>query len=295
MKGIILAGGSGTRLYPVTRSISKQLLPIYDKPMIYYPLSVLMLAGIKEILIITGRNKRSIEDHFDRSIELEMQLESQGKLELLDRIRKISDIQVHFIRQKETKGLGHAVLCARQFIGDEPFAVLLGDDLVYTKPNEFPCLKQLIQYYNEISTDYPKDINILGVRHVGKDNIHKYGIVKVDRSSNDPWRILDLVEKPNDYNQINSDLAILGRYILGPQIFNLLENALPGANGEIQLTDAIKKLSSYEHVYAHEFEGRRYDIGDKEGFLEATVEYALRSPELHDKFNQFLLNTIRSK
>lgn len=294
-KAIIPAAGLGTRFLPATKAQPKEMLPIVDTPTIQYIVEEAINSGIKEILIITGRNKRSIEDHFDRSIELEMQLESQGKLELLDRIRKISDIQVHFIRQKETKGLGHAVLCARQFIGDEPFAVLLGDDLVYTKPNEFPCLKQLIQYYNEISTDYPKDINILGVRHVGKDNIHKYGIVKVDRSSNDPWRILDLVEKPNDYNQINSDLAILGRYILGPQIFNLLENALPGANGEIQLTDAIKKLSSYEHVYAHEFEGRRYDIGDKEGFLEATVEYALRSPELHDKFNQFLLNTIRSK
>ena len=241
-----------------------------------------MASGIEEILIITGRNKRSIEDHFDRSLELEQQLRAQGKYDLLKMVEEISDVTVHFIRQKEAKGLGHAVLCARQFVGDEPFAVLLGDDLVDAA---VPCLSQLIDVYQELSG------SVLGVQPVPKAQVSQYGIVDPRPVKPNVWQAVTLVEKPA-VEEAPSDLAVLGRYVLMPEIFELLAHTPPGRGGEIQLTDAICALAAREKVYAYQFDGRRYDIGDKEGFLEATVEQALKRPELRDRFMAYLVRSV---
>ena len=281
-KAIIPAAGLGTRFLPATKAQPKEMLPIVDKPAIQFIIEEAIDSGIEEILIITGRNKRSIEDHFDRSIELEMQLKSQGKYDLLKMIEKISDIRVHFIRQKEAKGLGHAVLCAKQFVGNEPFAVLLGDDLVDAK---VPCLSQLINVYNDYNG------SVLGVQPVQKDMVSSYGIVKPEEIKPNIWKAVDLIEKPS-VEEAPSNLAVLGRYILEPEIFDILEHTLPGRGGEIQLTDAIRELAQKKPVYAYHFFGRRYDIGDKEGFLEATVEQALKQPELRDRFIAYLVKSI---
>ncbi|BEU88597.1 UTP--glucose-1-phosphate uridylyltransferase GalU [Selenomonas sp. TAMA-11512] len=281
-KAVIPAAGLGTRFLPATKAQPKEMLPIVDTPAIQYIVEEAIASGIEEILIITGRNKRSIEDHFDRSLELELQLKAQGKYDQLKMIEEISDIQVHFVRQKEAKGLGHAVLCAKQFIGEEPFAVLLGDDLVDAK---VPALAQLIQAYDDMGG------SILGVQKVASKDVSRYGIVRPKSVKPRVWQALDLVEKPSP-EDAPSELAVLGRYVLTPAIFDLLEKTQPGAGGEIQLTDAISRLSTKEAVFAYAFEGRRYDIGDKEGFLEATVEYALKRPELRDPFLSYLTNTI---
>lgn len=283
-KAVIPAAGLGTRFLPATKAQPKEMLPIVDTPAIQYIVEEAIVSGIEEILIITGRNKRSIEDHFDRSLELELQLKAQGKYDQLKMIEAISNIQVHFVRQKEAKGLGHAVLCARQFIGDEPFAVLLGDDLVDAK---VPALAQLIQAYEDMGG------SILGVQRVATEEVSRYGIVQPKSIKPNVWQALDLVEKPNP-EDAPSELAVLGRYILTPAIFELLEKTEPGAGGEIQLTDAIGRLGAKETVFAYAFEGRRYDIGDKEGYLEATVEYALKRPELRDAFLSYLTRTIGS-
>lgn len=281
-KAVIPAAGLGTRFLPATKAQPKEMLPIVDTPAIQYIVEEAIASGIEEILIITGRNKRSIEDHFDRSLELELQLKSQGKYDQLKMIEEISDIQVHFVRQKEARGLGHAVLCARQFIGDEPFAVLLGDDLVDAK---VPALAQLIQAYEDMGG------SILGVQKVASRDVSRYGIVRPKSVKPHVWQALDLVEKPSP-EDAPSELAVLGRYVLTPAIFGLLEKTEPGAGGEIQLTDAISRLAVKEAVFAYAFEGRRYDIGDKEGYLEATVEYALKRPELRDAFLSYLARTI---
>lgn len=281
-KAIIPAAGLGTRFLPATKAQPKEMLPIVDKPAIQFIVEEAIASGIEEILIITGRNKRSIEDHFDRSLELEMQLKSQGKYDMLNMIEEISNITIHFIRQKEAKGLGHAVLCARQFVGNEPFAVLLGDDLVDAS---VPCLAQLIDVYEDLGG------SVLGVQRVPRDKVSSYGIVKPRAVKPNIWQALNLVEKP-DVQDAPSDLAVLGRYILDPEIFAILEHTKPGRGGEIQLTDAICELASRKAVYAYNFYGRRYDIGDKEGFLEATVEYALKRPELRDKFMAYLVQSI---
>ena len=281
-KAIIPAAGLGTRFLPATKAQPKEMLPIVDKPAIQYIIEEALASGIEEILIITGRNKRSIEDHFDRSIELEMQLKSQGKYDQLKMIEKISDIQIHFIRQKEARGLGHAVLCARQFVGYEPFAVMLGDDIV---DNEVPCLSQLVDVYDDLGG------SVLGVQPVPTPMVSSYGIVNPRKVKPNVWQALDLIEKP-DEDEAPSNLAVLGRYILDPEIFNLLEKTEPGRGGEIQLTDAIRMLAKEQAVYAYQFKGRRYDIGDKEGFLEATVEQALKRPELRDRFMHYLVKTI---
>ena len=281
-KAIIPAAGLGTRFLPATKAQPKEMLPIVDKPAIQFIVEEALASGIEEILVIIGRNKRSIEDHFDRSVELELQLQSQGKYEMLKMVQKISDITVHFIRQKEARGLGDAVLCARQFIGDEPFAVLLGDDIVDA---EVPCLSQLIEVYNDLGG------SVLGVQQVPQDKVSAYGIVDPEDVKPNVWRARDLVEKP-EVDEAPSRLAVLGRYILRPAIFDILEHTRPGRGHEIQLTDAINELAQKEAVYAYNFDGRRYDIGDKEGFLEATVEYALKRPEIRDSFIAYLARTI---
>jgi len=279
-KAIIPAAGLGTRFLPATKAQPKEMLPIVDKPTLQYIIEEAVDSGIEEILIITGRNKKSIEDHFDRSIELELVLEAKGDLELLNEVRKISDmVNIHYIRQKEPKGLGHAIHCAKSFIGDEPFAVLLGDDIVYNPDR--PCLKQMIDIYDEYKT------SILGVQMVPDEDVHKYGIVDGKFIEDNVYKVKDLVEKPS-IEDSPSNIAILGRYIINPAIFEILEHTEPGKGGEIQLTDALKELSKHEAMYAYVFQGKRYDVGDKIGFLKATVEFALRRDDLKDGFMEYL-------
>lgn len=278
-KAIIPAAGLGTRFLPATKAQPKEMLPIVDKPTIQYIIEEAVASGIEEILIITGRNKKSIEDHFDKSVELEMELEKAGKQEMLDLVKGISDmVDIHYIRQKEPRGLGHAIYCAKSFVGNEPFAVMLGDDVV---ESEVPCLKQLIDCFNEYKT------TILGVQTVAPENVDKYGIVDGIHIEDRVYKVKGLVEKP-PVEEAPSNVAILGRYIITPQIFKILEETKPGKGGEIQLTDALLKLIYEEAMYAYDFEGTRYDVGDKLGFLKATVEYALRREDLRDGFIEYL-------
>lgn len=284
-KAIIPAAGLGTRFLPATKAQPKEMLPIVDKPTIQYIIEEAVQSGIEEILIITGRNKRAIEDHFDKSVELEMELESKHKDELLKEVEYISNLaQIYYIRQKEPKGLGHAIYCAKTFVGNEPFAVMLGDDVV---DNEEPCLKQLIDIYNEYKT------TILGVQEVPIQDVNKYGIVKGMHIEDGVYKVKDLVEKP-DIEKAPSNIAILGRYIITPSIFDILEHTKPGKGGEIQLTDALKELLNKEAMYAYVFKGRRYDVGDKLGFLEATVEFALKRDDLRDEFIEYLTKIINN-
>ena len=279
-KAIIPAAGLGTRFLPATKAQPKEMLPIVDKPTIQYIIEEAIASGIEEILIITGRNKKSIEDHFDKSIELELQLEQSGNAEVLKMVRDISNMaNIHFIRQKEPKGLGHAISCAKAFVGDEPFAVMLGDDIV---DSEVPCLKQLMDCYLKYET------SIIGVQEVPLSEVYKYGIVNGTPIEDRVYKVKDLVEKPK-VSEAVSNIAILGRYIITPRIFDILENTKPGKGGEIQLTDALKTLNSEESMYAYNFKGRRYDVGDKQGFLEATVEYALKREDLKKTFMEYLL------
>lgn len=278
-KAIIPAAGLGTRFLPATKAQPKEMLPIVDKPTIQYIIEEAVQSGIEQILIITGRNKNSIEDHFDKSFELEAQLESTGKDELLEIVQNISNMaDIHYIRQKEPKGLGHAINCAKIFVGDEPFAVLLGDDVI---KSEKPCLKQLMDSFEK----YNK--TILGVQQVPRENVSKYGIIKGKLIEDNMYLIEDMVEKPA-IEEAPSDIAILGRYIITPEIFNILSNTKPGKNNEIQLTDALKTLLTKEDIYACKFKGRRYDVGDKMGFLQATVEFALDRDDLKYEFRKYL-------
>ena len=284
-KAIIPAAGLGTRFLPATKSQPKEMLPIVDKPTIQYIIEEAIASGIEEILIITGRSKKCIEDHFDKSVELELELEKSGKKEMLKMVRDISNmVDIHFIRQKEPKGLGHAINCAKTFVGDEPFAVLLGDDVVYN--DEEPCLGQLIKCFNEYKT------SVLGVQTVSEADVDKYGIVDCIHIEDGVYKVKGLVEKP-EKEAAPSNVAILGRYIITPKIFELLEKTKPGKGGEIQLTDALLSLLKEEAMYAYDFKGRRYDVGSKQGFLEATVEYALRRPELKDEFEAYLKSIIK--
>lgn len=279
-KAVIPAAGLGTRFLPATKAQPKEMLPIVDKPTLQYIIEECVESGIEEIIIITGRNKKSIEDHFDKSVELELELARTGKEELLSVVRNISNMaNIYYIRQKEPKGLGHAIYCAKAFVGNEPFAVLLGDDIVYSEGK--PCIKQLIDYFDK----YNK--SILGVQKVPVNEVFKYGIIKDKEIDERLYMVDGLVEKPS-INNSPSDIAILGRYIITPEIFNILENTKPGKGGEIQLTDALAKLIDTEGLYAYDFIGKRYDIGDKQGFLQATVEYALRDSELKESFINFL-------
>lgn len=278
-KAVIPAAGLGTRFLPATKAQPKEMLPIVDKPTLQYIIEEAVASGIEEILIITGRNKKSIEDHFDKSVELELELENKGKKELLEIVQNISNmINIHYIRQKEPRGLGDAIYCARHFIGDEPFAVMLGDDIV---DNKVPCLKQLMDAYDEYRT------TILGVQKVAKEDTNKYGIIDAKFIEDRVYKVKDLVEKP-DSDKAPSNIAILGRYIITPEIFEILSDLPPGKGDEIQLTDALKELSKKEAMYAYDFEGRRYDVGDKLGFLEATVDFALKRDELKDGFLDYL-------
>lgn len=280
-KAVIPAAGLGTRFLPATKAQPKEMLPIVDKPTLQYIIEEAVASGVEEILIITGRNKKSIEDHFDKSVELELELENKGKTDLLEIVRGISNmVNIHYIRQKEPKGLGDAIYCARYFIGDEPFAIMLGDDMVDNGQGP-PCLKQLIDAYET------HNASILGVQEVDKENTDKYGIIDGQKLSDNIYKVKALVEKP-DPDQAPSNVAILGRYIITPQIFDILGQIPPGKNGEIQLTDALEILKDKEDMYAYVFEGRRYDLGDKLGFLQATVDAALKKPELRDEFLRYL-------
>lgn len=282
-KAVIPAAGLGTRFLPATKAQPKEMLPIVDKPTIQYIIEEAIASGIEDIIIVTGRGKRAIEDHFDKSYELEDILKRKGEEELLSLVQDISNlVNVNYIRQKEPKGLGHAINCARSFIGNEPFAVLLGDDIV---DSEIPCLKQLIDIYEIHKT------TILGVQRVPEADVSKYGILKCTEVSNRTFRVEELVEKP-DCAKAPSNVAILGRYIISPEIFTYLEKAIPGKGGEIQLTDALNMMLSDNPMFAYDFVGRRYDVGHKLGFLEATVEFALKREELRDSFTAYLKEKV---
>ncbi len=278
-KAVIPAAGLGTRFLPATKAQPKEMLPIVDKPTIQYIIEEAVASGITDILIITGRNKRAIEDHFDRSIELELELERKHKEKQLEEIKAISQlVNIQYIRQQTPKGLGHAVLCAKNFVGNEPFAVLLGDDVV---DSHVPCLKQLMQVFERYSS------TVLGVQQVAWEDVNKYGIVSGEVMEDGIHKVKTLFEKP-DREIAPSNVAILGRYIITPDIFPILERTEPGAGLEIQLTDALKELARHKAVYAYEFAGCRYDVGDKLGFLKATVEMALKRPDLRDDFAAYL-------
>lgn len=278
-KAVIPAAGLGTRFLPATKAQPKEMLPIVDKPTIQYIIEEAVDSGIEEILIITGRNKEYIENHFDKSIELEMQLERSGKLKELDIVRKISSMaDIHYIRQKEPKGLGDAVSCAKSFVGNEPFAVMLGDDVI---DSEVPCLKQLMNCFNEYKT------SILGVQKVNENDVMKYGIIKGLYIEENVYKVKALIEKPT-IDEAPSNIAILGRYIITPQIFEVLNNVKPGKNGEIQLTDALQQLISIEAMYACEFVGNRYDVGDNLGLLQANIEFALKRGDLREKLVKYI-------
>ena len=282
-KAIIPAAGLGTRFLPATKAQPKEMLPIVDKPTIQYIIEEAVNSGIEDILIITGRSKRAIEDHFDKSYELEVELEKGGKTELLELVRNISDmVNIQYVRQKEAKGLGHAVYCAKTFVGNEPFAVLLGDDIV---DNTVPCLKQMIDVYDKYQT------SVLGVQTVAHKNVNKYGIISCDKIENRIYEVNGLVEKPNP-EDAPSDIAILGRYIITPEIFKCLENTLPGKGGEIQLTDALLSLLQKQKMLAYDFIGKRYDVGDKMGFIEATIDFALKRDDLKPQLIDFIKSKI---
>lgn len=285
-KAVIPAAGLGTRFLPATKAQPKEMLPIVDKPTLQYIVEEAIESGIEEILIIIGRNKSSIENHFDRSVELELELEKSGKFDLLEEVRRISDMaNIHYVRQKEPKGLGHAIHCAKSFIGNEPFAVLLGDDIVHN--GDMPCLKQLIKTYDKYKT------TILGVQEVSDADVSKYGVVDGKMIEDNIYTVNDLVEKPS-IEDAPSNVAILGRYVINPEIFDILEHVKPGKGGEIQLTDGLKELAKREAMCAYIFEGKRYDVGNKLGFLEATVEFALRRDDLRDDFIEYLRGVVKN-
>ncbi len=285
-KAVIPAAGLGTRFLPATKAQPKEMLPIVDKPTIQYIVEEAINAGIESILIITGRGKRNIEDHFDKSYELESELKRKGNNSMLSMVEDISHlVNVFYVRQKEAMGLGHAIGCARDFVGNEPFAVLLGDDVVVS---EQPAIGQLMEVYEK------RGASVLGVQRVDKADVDKYGVIDPANDINGGrlHEVKDLVEKPLA-DEAPSNLAILGRYIITPEIFEILAVQQPGKNGEIQLTDALKTLTNSQGMYAYEFEGKRYDVGDKLGFLKATVEFALCRDDLSERFGAYLKNVVK--
>lgn len=282
-KAVIPAAGLGTRFLPATKAQPKEMLPIVDTPIIQYVVSEAIEAGIEDILIVTGRNKRAIEDHFDRSVELEAFLEQGRKHDLLDTVRTISNlVDIHFIRQKEPLGLGHAIAQARRHIGDEPFAVLLGDE-VFMGPQ--PCLAQLMRQHEQHGG------SVIAVREVPLPLVRRYGIVAGEAAGPGLQRIRHLVEKPEP-EAAPSNLAVVGRYVLEPDVFAILEKLPPGKNGEIQLTDALEVLAQRRPIYAYEVKGARYDVGEKLGYLQATVEFALAREDLAEPFRHYLLDLM---
>ncbi|MFS1511152.1 UTP--glucose-1-phosphate uridylyltransferase GalU [Chengkuizengella sp. SCS-71B] len=278
-KAIIPAAGLGTRFLPATKSMPKEMLPIIDKPTIQYIVEEAVASGIEDIMIVTGKGKRAIEDHFDHAFELENHLYEKGKMNLLEKVQHSSNLaNIHYTRQKEPKGLGHAIWCARTFIGNEPFAVLLGDDIVQS---EVPCLRQLMNEYEKTLAP------IIGVQKVSDEETNRYGIVNPIIQSGRRYQVSDFVEKPV-FGTAPSNLAIMGRYILTPEIFMFLEKQTIGTGGEIQLTDAISKLNEIQRVFAYDFEGRRYDVGDKLGFIQTSIEFAMQDDELRSKLLAFM-------
>lgn len=281
---VIPAAGLGTRFLPATKAQPKEMLPIVDKPTIQYIVEEAVAAGIEDIIIITGRGKRAIEDHFDKSFELEHTLQSSGKTEVLKEVQAISDmVRIHYVRQKEPLGLGHAIHCAKVHVGDSPFAVLLGDDVFVSKT---PAIGQMIDAYHEYGGA------ILAVAQVPEKDIPNYGILDAEKVRENLFRVNDMVEKPS-IAEAPSNLAVMGRYILPPEIFTILDTLPPGKNNEIQLTDAIKILNQRQQVYGFVYEGKRYDVGNKEGFLEATVDFALMRSDLHDSFAAYLKEKVQ--
>lgn len=282
-KAVIPAAGYGTRFLPATKAQPKEMIPILDKPTIQYIVEEILDAGITDILIITGRGKRAMEDHFDRALELEMHLAQSGKTELLEEVRRISEMaNIHYVRQKEPRGLGHAVWFAQAFVGEEPFAVLLGDDIVRS---EVPCLGQMLDVYDELGG------NVIAIQEVPDEDVSKYGIIAGEEIAPRVYGIHDLVEKPS-LDQAPSRLAVMGRYILQPRIFALLEETPPGAGGEIQLTDALRALVREQPLHGYAFQGRRYDVGSKLGYLRATVEFALEREDIRREFLDYLVSIV---
>ncbi|WML59257.1 UTP--glucose-1-phosphate uridylyltransferase GalU [Neobacillus sp. PS2-9] len=283
-KAVIPAAGLGTRFLPATKAQPKEMLPIVDKPTIQYIVEEAVLSGIEDIIIVTGKNKRAIEDHFDKSLELEIQLKTSGKIKMLKVVQSISNLaDIHYVRQKEPLGLGHAILCAKKFIGNEPFAVLLGDDII---DSEVPALRQMINKYNEVQS------TILGCKEVPRMDVVKYGIVEYSYKYNDMFKVQSLVEKPS-IAEAPSTQAIVGRYILSPVIFEMLEKIKPDEKGELQLTNAIDLLLAREPIFSYLIQGSRYDVGDKFGFLQASIDFALKRPELKKKLEKYLRDSIR--
>ncbi|RAU93224.1 UTP--glucose-1-phosphate uridylyltransferase GalU [Paenibacillus sp. YN15] len=283
-KAIIPAAGLGTRFLPATKAMPKEMLPIVDKPTIQYIVEEAVASGIEDIIIVTGKGKRAIEDHFDNHFELEHNLLEKQKLQLLEEVQRASNlVDIHYIRQKEPRGLGHAVWCARKFIGDEPFAVLLGDDIVKAEPK--PCLRQLMDEYDKTQC------SIIGVQEVPMQETHRYGVVDPEGQNGRLYQVRNFVEKPAK-GTAPSNLAIMGRYILTPRIFDILDDQEVGAGGEIQLTDAIQKLNLEQPVFAYNFEGRRYDVGEKLGFIMTTLEFALANDELKEPLMEELVKLV---
>ena len=284
-KAIIPAAGLGTRFLPATKAMPKEMLPIVDKPTIQFIVEEAIESGIEDIIIVTGKGKRAIEDHFDHAFELEANLLEKSKFELLQKVQAPSKVELHFIRQKEPKGLGHAVWCARKFIGDEPFAVLLGDDIVHA---DTPCIKQLINEFENMHS------SIIGVKAVPNDETNRYGIIEPIQQFGRRYEVRNFVEKP-PIDEAPSNLAIMGRYILTPEIFKLLGQHNVGSGGEIQLTDAIQKLNQIQPVYAYEFEGERYDVGEKIGFIKTTIEFAMKDEYLKRDVLRYLEGIFENK
>lgn len=278
-KAIIPAAGLGTRFLPATKAMPKEMLPILDKPTIQYIVEEAARAGIEDIIIVTGRHKRAIEDHFDSQKELEMVLKEKGKSELLEKVQYSTELaNIFYVRQKEQKGLGHAISSARQFIGNEPFAVLLGDDIV---ESEVPAVKQLIDVYEETGH------SVIGVQEVPEADTHRYGIIDPLTKNGRQYEVKKFVEKPAQ-GTAPSNLAIMGRYVLTPEIFDYLKTQKEGAGNEIQLTDAIERMNNDNQVYAYDFEGERYDVGEKLGFVKTTIEYALRDDSMREELTRFI-------
>lgn len=284
-KAVIPAAGFGTRILPATKAMPKEMFPIVDKPSIQYIVEEAVKSGITDILIITSRGKTVLEDHFDKNLELESILEKKEKYEVLKNLRRISDMaNIYFVRQKSIKGLGHAVGCAKSFVGNEPFAVLSGDDVIYS---EKPVCKQLMEAFEKYN------LPVVGAKEMPREEIGKYGSLKVKNIEKNIFMCTDMVEKPTP-DRILSLYSILGRYILTPEIFEILDGTLPGSGGEIQLTDALKVLSHNDGVVMVDFEGKRYDIGNKLGAMKASVEFALRHPEISEDFSKYLKSICES-
>mgnify|MGYP001116406884 CR=1 FL=1 len=282
-KAIIPAAGLGTRFLPATKAMPKEMLPIVDKPTIQYIIEEAVASGIEDIIIVTGKGKRAIEDHFDFAHELEENLRSKGKHELLERVQYATNLaDIHYIRQKEPKGLGHAVWCARNFIGNEPFAVLLGDDIVN---GDTPCLKQLIDQYEETHA------SVIGVQTVPNEETSRYGIIDPGSNEGRRYQVRNFVEKP-EVGTAPSNLAIMGRYIFTPEIFHFLEKQETGAGGEIQLTDAIQRLNEIQRVFAYDFKGIRYDVGEKLGFVKTTIDFALQHSDIKEDVIKYLSEVV---